>query len=331
MALNEIRTFKDIQDAIIRRAKLADNTTIRNDLKEKINTYYQHVSFKRAYRWSGETKPLVLRKRVTAGTVAVTNGSDEVTGTGTAWAENDHRFLRMKIGAEPNPFKIIRVASTTALTLDAPWVGDTASGLSYSIYQDEYPLFPDLMNVRKFMIPGLNLLRHITPASPEDLDKNRFERPFRTGPPELYTVWGHGVYTEKTWATFNIGEDYWEDSLDSRPKNRSLIVWPSVLTEDQIAQIRYTKIVEPMGADADEPLVPYENRIILVYGPLVEHFLQNRDLATRREWERHEKLILSNMESDVETTDAELILTLDRRANRRFRQALFSDDEFIID
>ena len=101
MAIQEIRTFLEIQNAIIRRAKLDGNKTdIVNDVKEKINTFYQHLSFKKAYRWSGETRSLKLRAKYETGTIAVTKGSDELVGTSTVWTEFAHLFLHMKIGSQ---------------------------------------------------------------------------------------------------------------------------------------------------------------------------------------------------------------------------------------
>jgi hypothetical protein len=328
----EIRTFKDIQDAIIRRAKLDGNKeSVRTDVKEKINTAYQHLSFKKAYRWSGETRPLKLRGRYTTGTIAVTNDSDEITGTGTAWSENEHLHSKIILGSERRPYKIIRVASATEITVDAPYTGDTESSLSYQIFKDEYGLYPDLMNIRKLLIPGSANRRPPLPTGPEELDRHRTNLPFRAGLPEMYTINGYSHYNEKTWATFLINTDFWETSFDDLPQEKNLIVYPGVLTEDIIINMRYTKVVPPMGADSDEPLVPYENRLILVLKPLVENFLQGRDVVIKREWEKEYKMVLSNMESDVETTDDELILHVDRRFNRRRPRGLYDEDTLITD
>ena len=324
MAIKEIKTFKDIQDAIIRRAKIqGEKTEVRDDLKEKINTFYQHISFKRAYSWSGETRPLKLRKKEETGTISVTNGSDVITGSGTAFDELSHVGSKLRVHGYDNPLRIIRVASATELTVDSAYAGDTDSGLGYTIYKDEYGLYPDLQNIRKLQIPGA--IRRTLPASPEEVDNNRWRNPFRGGLPLMYTINGLSHYSEKTWATFNLGTDFWEDDLDSRPRNKNLVIWPAIMTDDVISQVRYTKIVEPMGADNDEPLIPYENRRVLVYGPLNEHFLQNRDIQTRREWKKEYEAVLKEMESDVETTDDELILVVDRRINRR--RLIWTDNE----
>ncbi len=325
----EIRTFKDIQDAVLLRNKLQDNTTNRDGIKERINTTYQKIATDEYYRWSGVTVPLKLRNRHTAGTITTVKDSDEIVGVSTLWVENDHRNLRMKIGSHQNSFKIIRVSSSTAITLDSQFTGDSASGLSYEIYKDEYGLPPDLQDVRTFRVPTLSLDKQPVPSGPTELDNIRSRSPFTTGTPKKYTLWGHNVYTEKTWATFNINTDWWEDEIDiDVPRNKNLIVWPGVMTEDRIASLRYTFIPYPLLLDADEPVIPYGRRMVLVWGTLLDHFLSNRDIVTEREWARRFEEEKGKMAADIETTDDQLILKVDRRrwSSRRRLTSIFRED-----
>lgn len=325
MSVVDVRTFKDIQDAIIRRAKLEDTTANRTDLKEYINTYYQRIGREEFYRWSGENGRLKLRAKYTTGTLTATNDSDQVTGDGTAWDENTHRFSRLWVSGSNQNFKIIRVGSTTTMTLDQPYTGTTTAGLSYTIYRDEYGLFPDFQGMRKLRIPGLARRNQPRPCGPNELDMLRDQSPFRSGTPLYYTVFGKSVYTEKTWATFNVNYDFWEDDLDDAPRNDSLVVWPSILTTDTIATVRYTKILPGLGADADEPLMPRGDRSILVWGVLKERFLVNRDPTTKREWDIEYMSARKKMAADIETTDDELILVND--LSRYSRRAQYVDED----
>src|SRR3990167_3008061 len=330
MAIQELRTFKEIQDAVISRAKLdGTKTDVRNEVKEYINTYYQHLAFKKAYRWSGETRPLKLKAKYTTGTITATNASDTITGASTAWTEFAHLWCHMKIGRDPNPYKIIRVASTTSITLDHEYVGSTAAGVAYTIYRDEIGLYPDLQNIRKFMVPGIT--NRISPIGPEEMDGYRMQRPFYAGAPRFYTINGHAIYTAKTMASFNIDTDFWEDNYFAKPRNKKLIIWPALLADDKVAQIRYTRIPEPLSADTDEPLVPYENRRVLVLGPLEERFRVARDSAQVSMWQKEHKDAIKEMEADVETTDDDLILQVDRRSHRRHTGDIWSDEELLND
>jgi hypothetical protein len=155
--------------------------------------------------------------------------------------------------------------------------------------------------------------------------------PFRSGVPQLYTLNGQAIYTEKTMATFNLDTDFWEDNYFAIPRNKKLIIWPGIVSQDMIADVRYTRVPPPMNADDDEPLVPYENRRALVLGPLTEHYIVQRDAITQRMWEKENKQLLKEMESDVETVDDELILIMDRRRNRRVTQSVWANEEVMSD
>lgn len=67
----------------------------------------------------------------TTGTVSVTNGSTAVTGNGTDWATA--LITAGVIYIEGGAYPIASVESNTALTLEIPYAGATAAGLSYVI------------------------------------------------------------------------------------------------------------------------------------------------------------------------------------------------------
>lgn len=327
MSVVEVRTFLDIQDAILRRGKIEDTTDNRTAIKEYINTKYQQVCREEFYRWSGVTAPILLRGKYTTGTITATNGSDEITGASTVWSENSHRLLKMRISGCNTVFKILRVGSSTTITLDQPFIGTTASLLSYIIYKDEYGLFPDFQGIRKVRIPGISSRFQPKPTGIENIDQMRDRSPFREGLPMFYTVFGNAVYTEKTWATFNIDTDYWEDTLDTQPRNQALTVWPGIMTTDKPALVRYTKIPYALGSDSEEPIIPYWDRSVLVWGVLSDRFLTNRDIPTRNEWKKEYEMAKKKMAGDIETTDDELILMIDRRRFSRGRRFIFDEDE----
>ena len=319
MSISELKTFKDIQDAIIRRAKLDDNAARRTDIKEKINTAEQQIIFEDKYRWAAETRPIRLKAKYTTGTISITQDTDDVTGDALS-----HTHWRMKLGSSNNPFKVNRVGSSTAITLDAQYAGSDLSGESYTMYKDEYGLFPNFGEIRSIKIPGIT--RPINIIGPEEMDNYRLHQPFLGGLPRYVTVHGKHIYNNKTWANFNINTDFWEDSYDSdKPNNDRLIIWPAIFNTDTIAHIRYTAIPRPMSNDADEPTIPYKNRYILVLRPLIEHFAQSRDRNTRSMWKEEYKDLKSKMAADIDAASDELIFRQDMRRFRRNRWAWRSD------
>jgi hypothetical protein len=82
---------------------------------------------------------LAILSRYAAGTVAVTNGSQTVTGTGTNWNPS-LGGMPFQVTGEQTAYTISAVASPTQLTLDRSYVGMTAAGKTYAI---RYPLFVD--------------------------------------------------------------------------------------------------------------------------------------------------------------------------------------------
>lgn len=309
--MKEIRTFYDVITAIIDRARLDDNEDVRESIKEKVNTKYQQIGFKEAYSWSGDTRPLKLKASYSTGTVTVTSDSETVTGSGTTWTQALHEGARIQLGSAPFPYKILRVASTTSITLDSPYIGTTTAGVTYKIFKNEYGLFPDLSSIRRMTIPGLT--RRPLPASPLNMEEYNQAAPFAGGLPRFYSINGLNIYSAVTWADFKINTDFFEDDYDDKPRNKNLIIWPAIFTADRIASIRYTRVVPPMVSDSEEPLIPYENRVVLVYGVLLEHFLQGRDELTKKSWENLYKEQVKDMAGQIESVDDELILTVDRR------------------
>ncbi|TVR78989.1 MAG: hypothetical protein EA405_13650 [Rhodospirillales bacterium] len=91
------------------------------------------------YRYRESEEDVVfINPRYEAGTIAVTNASATVTGTGTAWLANVEPgdFLHVGATGQTDPaaewLEIATVVSDTELTLAAPYAGSTASGQSYT-------------------------------------------------------------------------------------------------------------------------------------------------------------------------------------------------------
>ena len=68
-----------------------------------------------------------------AGTCAVTKGSTTVTGTGTAWVDNVRIGSDGFVGPDGLLYEILKVVSSTEITLAAAYKGTTASSGGYAI------------------------------------------------------------------------------------------------------------------------------------------------------------------------------------------------------
>lgn len=84
-----------------------------------------------------------IKNSYNTGTIAVTDGSTTVTGTGTSW---DSTWTGKKIIFEDEgfPYEISLVNHTTQITLTRAYEGSTnLSGNSYTIFQDEYDIYDE--------------------------------------------------------------------------------------------------------------------------------------------------------------------------------------------
>jgi hypothetical protein len=72
------------------------------------------------------------------GTIAVTNGSATVTGTGTVWLSRARPGMLIRRSGDSVSYTIASVASDTSLTLTTNYAGTTGSGLVYSLRQTRY-------------------------------------------------------------------------------------------------------------------------------------------------------------------------------------------------
>lgn len=83
----------------------------------------------------------------TTGTVAMTNNSKTVTGTGTTWT-SAMVGRKIRFGSDNAYYRISAVGSTTSITLEVVYQGTTDTDATYSIYKDEYRLPADLDNYK---------------------------------------------------------------------------------------------------------------------------------------------------------------------------------------
>jgi hypothetical protein len=92
----------------------------------------------------------------TAGTIAVTQGSTAVTGSGTAWTALDGNQY-ITIQGSTKPYQIASINSATSLTLARAYYGPTQSGRTYAIRP-----YRTMVSIENCTITGLNAAAAIT-------------------------------------------------------------------------------------------------------------------------------------------------------------------------
>lgn len=89
---------------------------------------------------------VVIPAEYNAGTVALTQGSDVVTGSGTAFTEAMSGRLFRVLDESDAYYQFTQVSATEG-TLDRPYEGDTATGLSYRINQNVFQAGADCRGI----------------------------------------------------------------------------------------------------------------------------------------------------------------------------------------
>lgn len=126
---------------------------------------YQHVLAELDWQRLDTKTSIPIPVEYNAGTVAVTNGSASVVGTGTTWttAMTGRVFRVLTDGA----WYQFTFNSTTTATLDRPYEGTTATGAAYRINQNVFKLPSDCRGV--LSVDGLaSAVREEIPAARSD-------------------------------------------------------------------------------------------------------------------------------------------------------------------
>jgi hypothetical protein len=103
---------------------------------------YQEILDALTWKRLAAAATIVTKAEYNTGTVAVTNGSNVVTGTGTTWtAAMTGRVIR--IGGAEDYYEFTYVGATSG-TLDRVYSGADTTGAGYRLNQNVYPLASDV-------------------------------------------------------------------------------------------------------------------------------------------------------------------------------------------
>lgn len=156
-------------------------------------------------RWPAQYKEgwLTLQPIYNTGTITVTQGSTDVTGVGTSWLWPTNSIPVVMVGAkilmpDGSYYKIAQVISATELTLTTSYAGPSTSGATYSVWRDEYKVFPDVHSIGGFLDYQFQGL--MTETWPRNM-KDSYPYPVNTEIPTVYTVIGRAPQSDTQFFT----------------------------------------------------------------------------------------------------------------------------------
>jgi len=249
--------YSDIYTAILEELKVpsTDGTTLAR-IKRDINMIYLNhvIPFNpRAWWWLEKKEDIVTYAKITTGTVTTTVSSTTITFSSAPAASVAGYYF--KTTGDPTIYKIsAHTAASTTATLDTAWQDSTTdgSGLGYKLWRD----YASLSSTMKDVV----VVTH---------DR-------RSGPLEMIS---HATFTERR-ARYPELEGYptQVNVFDFDSSGYKQIRWyPAAWDKKVILHIEGRQEATALSADADEPLMPVEDRICLFYGACSRAWARERN------------------------------------------------------
>jgi len=269
-------TFSDLYTDLLQRAR--EDTTLTATVEQakryiNIGLLDMHIGFAEMVPWAERETVLITHPTYNTGTVQTFQGTQFMSGTGTAWnTANDHGQTNVRDGGkiivegDPNVYTTTNLALDTTLAISYNSIGDSDTELSYTYYEDEYALASDFL--RPLDYRGFDDRRKINLIGRREFQR-RYPKNDRVNRPRVATI---------------------IDSADPATSNdtavRRVRFYPA---PDDAYAIPYTYITsnlvvssadvakENFTADDDEPIVPKRARQAIVYKALSSWYRDKKD------------------------------------------------------
>jgi hypothetical protein len=345
MAIYQLKTFADIIASAMEELKLQSGDVVsKNRIKRNINTVYQEeVAPAAHWKWLTKSLNVTVDPYLSTGTVDVTEGSRLVSLT-DAPAFNRKGFL-FSINGQREVYRIADHDFGTGVTLEVPYTGETATGLSYKIWSDRVVLPADCQGLSSVTSPYQE--DPLTEVGPIEFERYVAQNPKLEGRPAIISL-GDKVdpdpyeavedlpdpaesqssglvkqitFSDSVAALLSVGDrievrdsdlttmdgefiisavdgvtitytglEYLEDtdgsdtgtsvrrlrSETSANAYRELLIYPSLNSARSSVSVKYLREVPPLENDSDEPLIPVEDRVVLLYGTLSRDWVRER-------------------------------------------------------
>lgn len=261
--------FRDIYEAVMEQLKVptSDTTTLER-VKRDINmTYQQEVAPFKRWPWLIKRVDVTHEGYYAAGTsdtASVTQGSTTVTlSAPVPVAKGSLAGYRFAADQFSEIYTIdTHTAGTDTLELTTTYKGETSSEQGFKAWRDKFDLPTDARETVGVRHDYKN--RDMIPRGAQKLDELIQQDHRREEYPHYYST-----------------DDYFDpssgDPETETDRYRQVRLWPSVWKDDITLHVDYTQEVTELSADGDEPVMPIEDRVVLVYGALVKGWLRDRN------------------------------------------------------
>ncbi len=325
MAVTIPRTFGNIIDICENRAKQQGTvqTSVRDFFTSAINESYMTIATERNWTWRKFERSEVIEPAISTGTCTVTLDSREVVFVGLTVTENlqDRTF---KSATRPELYRIIGVdIGANSIILDTRYVGPTAAGASYKIYRYEFPVPPDCDGVNQIYIDNYNYYDFSNGGQLDYSSVVEFNRILSTstewiGDPSLWTVDGQISYESIPPLDVEV-LDYDFLGGNTTDVGEKLRIYPIEPLQRTIFHIDYSLKVEPLTETDQVPLMPIDNRWILVHDALYEWYQRNGQQQSADREQRKARDLLKEMRAEQKKSESKPRMVVNGYRYRRLR------------
>jgi hypothetical protein len=227
-------------------------------------TYINEVAPACRWKWLTKRLDIVHPKYYSTGTASVAQDSTTVIISSAIAASKANMFFA--VNGYPEIYTIsAHTAASDTLTLSTAFTGETNAAINYKIWT-EYVALPtdcrETVDVRHDWSS-----RVMIPQGPQKLDDTSHMQRMREDRPLFYST---DDFFDPTSGTAETEDD----------RYRQMRVWPALYNKNTTLHVTYVQEVDALNLDADEPLLPIEDRIILVYGALKQAWIRERNAET---------------------------------------------------
>lgn len=273
-ATGQLRTFGDLYMDLTNRIRAQTGAAGPIDvMKRYVNSALQdiHIGAKERMPWCERQAILITQPSYSAGTVSITQGSTVLTGVGTAFqdqnswgAANTRKYGKIFFSVGLENYEVLSVNSNTGITLSSKFTQESISGGTYIYFEDEYDLASDFMRPVDFRFFDQN--RQFT-LLPRNEFRMHYVRQQTAGKPTACTIMDRPPEANTNRVPrvcFN------------RPTDKAYSIPYSYITKNLVVGSDGTP-KEEFTADADEPLLPFPYRHVIVAKALYWAYRDRRD------------------------------------------------------
>lgn len=300
MATVTLVDYQDIYTAVCEELKvqLTDGSTVGR-IKRDINMIYlSHVvPFKpRAWWWLEKNQDVQTFAKVTTGTVTIVNNSTTVTFSSAPPVSLAGSYLKVEGFND-----IIEIAthtiSTTTAVLKSAWRRGNITANGFKAWNDTVALDSDMKEV-------IQITHEQMPYPIEMVSSTKFKEK-RARQPDL-----------QGWPQYAMVGDFDANG------NRTIKYWPACDSTIWTLHVEGRQEATRLSADADEPMMPIEDRIVLFYGACSRAWSRERNESeSQKNWQQFgQKLMEMAAKSQDAPKKTEMSVDPDYTVNKRYRR-----------